>query len=106
VNDSLAQAAMIRGFLGEVVTDQQVAAVRVPTLAIVGSADLALAGVKSLKAAWSALSVVVIEGASHRGERGAASRPEFVQAIRGFISTRQMPLPRPAAQQGAAPDGR
>ena len=91
-NDPLAHAAMIRARAGEAVTDAQLAAVRVATLAIVGSADGALAGVKSLKAAWPALSVVVIDGASHAGDRGAPRRPEFVQAIRTFLATH-----RPAA---------
>ena len=85
-NDPLAQAALMRARAGGAVTDAQLAAVRVPTLAIVGSADGALNGVKSLKAAWPTLSVVVIDGASHAGERGATRRPEFVQAIRDFLT--------------------
>lgn len=89
-NDPLAHAAMLRARAGEAVTDAQLASVRVPTLAIVGSADGALVGVKALKAAWSALNVVVIEGASHSGERGAPRRPEFVQAIRAFLAAHRM----------------
>ena len=90
-NDPLAHAAMLRARAGEAVTDVQLAAVRVPTLAIVGSADGALAGVKTLKAAWPALSVVVIDRASHTGDRGAARRPEFVQAVRAFLVAHRLP---------------
>jgi alpha-beta hydrolase superfamily lysophospholipase len=60
----------------------EMAAVRVPVLAVVGSIDPALAGVNELKAAMPSLKVVVIEGASHisADERGAPRRPEFVNA--------------------------
>ena len=90
-NDPLAHAAMLRARAGEAVTDAQLTSVRVPTLAIVGSADGALVGVKALKTAWSALNVVVIEGATHSRERGAPRRPEFVQAIRAFLAVHRVP---------------
>jgi pimeloyl-ACP methyl ester carboxylesterase len=86
MNDPLAHAAMVRARQGEAVTDAQMAAVRVPALAIVGSADGALVGVKALNAAWPALKVMVVEGATHWGERGVLSRQEFIQAIRTFIA--------------------
>ena len=76
-NDPLAHAALVRARRELVVTDSQMAAVRVPTLAVVGSADRALTGVNSLKAVWPALKVVVIQGAVHSSanERGAQRRP-------------------------------
>jgi pimeloyl-ACP methyl ester carboxylesterase len=89
-NDPPAHAALRRGRAGEVVTDDLLASVRVPTLAVVGGADGALAGVKALKAAWPDLDVVVIEGASHTGDRGILRRPEFVQAIRAFLAAHRV----------------
>jgi pimeloyl-ACP methyl ester carboxylesterase len=87
-NDPLAHAALVRARRELVVNDSQMTAVRVPTLAVIGSADRALTGVNSLKAVWPALKVVVIEGAVHSSanERGAQRRPEFVDAIREFVA--------------------
>jgi len=87
-NDPVAHAALVRARRELVVTDSQMAAVRVPTLAVVGSADRALTGVNSLKAVWPALKVVVIQGAVHSSanERGAQRHPEFVGAIREFVA--------------------
>ena len=62
------------------------AAVQVPALAIVGTADPAVAGVKTLKAAWPALQVVTVEGATHWGDRGILTRPEFAASLRQFIA--------------------
>ncbi len=86
VNDTAALAAFMRGRRAQLVTDAQMAAVQVPTLGIVGSADPNLTGMNSLKTIWPALKVVIIEGATHAGERGAQRRPEFVDAIREFIT--------------------
>ena len=85
-NDPVAFAADVRGRRGQAVTDAQMAAVRVATLAVVGSADAALTRVNELKKLLPALKVVVVNGATHTGERGATRRPEFVDAIREFIS--------------------
>jgi len=38
-----------------------------------------------LKTVLPSLKVVVIDGATHTGDRGAPRRPEFVKAIRDFI---------------------
>ena len=86
-NDPLAHAALMRSLRGLVVSNDQMAAVQVPTLAVVGSADRALTGVNALAALWPALTVVIIDGATHANStgRGAAARPEFVNAIREFI---------------------
>jgi pimeloyl-ACP methyl ester carboxylesterase len=86
VNDTAALAAFMRGRRAQLVTDAQMAAVQVPTLGIVGSADPNLTGMNSLKTIWPALKVIIIEGATHAGERGAQRRPEFVNAIREFIT--------------------
>ena len=91
--DPLAMAAFARSRQRQVVTNSEIAAVRVPVLAVVGSLDPALAGVNELKAAMSSLKVVVIEGASHSSadERGAPRRPEFVNAIREFVAAHKSP---------------
>lgn len=70
------------------------AAVSVPTLGLVGSADRNLEGLQELKKLRPALKLVVIEGATHSGPRGAISRPEFVAAIRDFITSIGPPTPR------------
>ena len=85
-NDPLAHAALTRARREQVVTDSQMAAVQVPSLAIVGTADPALAGIKGLKAAWPALQVVTVEGATHWGDRGILTRPEFGASLRQFIA--------------------
>ena len=88
-NDPAAFAADVRGRHAQAVTDAEIGAVRVPTLVIVGSADAALASVNELKKILPSIKVVVINGATHTGERGATGRPEFVNAIREFISLNQ-----------------
>jgi len=75
VNDTAALAAFMRGRRAQLVTDAQMAAVQVPTLGIVGSADPNLTGMNSLKTIWPGLKVIIIEGATHAGERGAQRRP-------------------------------
>lgn len=85
-NDPKAHAALTRAGGELVVTDSQMAAVRVPALAIVGTADPAVEGVKTLKAAWPELQMVTVEGATHWGDRGILIRPEFVNSLRQFIA--------------------
>ena len=55
-------------------------------LGIIGSVDAGLAGMNELKKVLPSLKVVIIDGATHTGERGATRRPEFVDAIREFIA--------------------
>ena len=85
--DRHALAAVKRSYRYQVVTDAQMAAVKVPTLAIAGSVDPIMAKVDKLKKVMPTLKVVVIEGASHTGFRGAMRRPEFVHAICEFIAS-------------------
>jgi pimeloyl-ACP methyl ester carboxylesterase len=90
-NDVQAMAALVRGMRYLVASEAQLNAVRVPTLAIIGTADPLLADVNALEKAWPALKVVRIEGATHSNMippgRGAAARPEFLTTIRDFINT-------------------
>jgi pimeloyl-ACP methyl ester carboxylesterase len=88
-NDPKALAAYHRGRHTLSVTDAQLAAVRVPTSAIIGNADPALAGVHDLKRIMPALSVTVIDGATHGGEHGVLRRSEFLTALRQFLNPPQ-----------------
>jgi pimeloyl-ACP methyl ester carboxylesterase len=87
-NDPLAVPAEIRARRALMVSESQLAAVRVPTFAIVGSADANVNGVREIEKIIKDLSVVVIDGAAHAasGERGAQRRPEFVNALREFMA--------------------
>jgi pimeloyl-ACP methyl ester carboxylesterase len=88
-NDPIALAAHVRNRHSLAVTDAQMAAVRVPTLAVVGSLDPNLMKVNRLKMVMPSLKVVVIQGAAHAGATaplGATRRPEFVNAVREFIA--------------------
>ena len=85
--DRVALAAVRRSSRDLVVAHAQMAAVVVPTLGIVGSADPYLTDFTALKQAMPQLKLVVIEGATHSPPRGAVRRPEFVQAIRDFSAS-------------------
>ncbi len=90
-NDPKALAAYNRGRRALVVTDPQLAAVRVPTLGIIGSADPSVGTMKDLKQVMPGLSVVVIDGAAHGGERGVMRRPEFLASVREFLAAHRSP---------------
>src|SRR5262249_41408482 len=92
VNDPVALAALVRSRRELVVTNAQMAAVRVPTLAIVGGVDAALSGVNELKTIMPTLNLVVIQDAVHSADdpRSVQRRPEFVNAIRDFIGNHRM----------------
>ena len=79
--DIIALAAVRRSNVDQIVTEKQVAAIKVPTLAIVGTADPKLEDVNKLKKFMPQLKVVTIEGATHGGDRAAFNRPEFIQAL-------------------------
>ena len=87
-SDPLAHAALMRSRRALLVADADMAAVRVPTMAVIGSADPALPRVQALKKRWPELKLVVIEGATHsaRHPRTLLNRPEFVAAVREFIA--------------------
>ena len=85
-NDALALAAVQRGNKAQVVTLTDVRALSMPLLAVIGSADPIKAGVDAFQRIKPELKVVVIEGATHSGARGAPGRPEFVAAVREFLA--------------------
>lgn len=86
--DVHAHAALMRSRRAFVVRDAEIAAVRVPTLAVVGAADPALARVLAMGARWPGLEVEVVAGATHPtvDPRGLLRRPEFRQAIRRHVA--------------------
>lgn len=84
-NDPAALSAYHRGRRTLAVTDASLKAVRVPVLAVIGSDDPSIAGVKDLQRIMPRLSLVVIEDATHGGERGVLRRGEFLYALRTFL---------------------
>ena len=85
--DRFAIAALMRSRGAQaIITPEQVQAVKVPTLAVVGSLDPGLAQFRELQKLRPSVKLVVIDGATHGGERGVMARPEFVAALRAFIS--------------------
>jgi pimeloyl-ACP methyl ester carboxylesterase len=85
VNDLKALAAYNRGGSRELnSTDELVSAIKVPVLGVIGSLDN-VRSMTQLQALLPSLKLVVIDGATHAGERTAAGRPEFVGAVREFI---------------------
>jgi len=87
-NDVLAHAALMRSRRALLVTDAEIAEVRVPALAVVGTADPALPRVKAMQKRWPGLEVEVVPGAAHPTvhARGLPRRPEFAAAIRRHIA--------------------
>jgi pimeloyl-ACP methyl ester carboxylesterase len=82
--DPRALAAVRRSNPAQVVTLAQMAAVTVPMLGVVGTADPYLSQFLELKAVMPQLDLVTIEAASHGSAPG---RPEFSQAILAFLRT-------------------
>ena len=80
--DPRALAAVRLSNPAQVVTLAQMAAVTVPTLGVVGTADPYLSQFLELKAVMPQLDLVTIEAASHGSAPG---RPEFSQAILAFL---------------------
>ena len=87
-SDLRAHAALMRARRALLVSDAEIAAVRVPTLAVVGAADPALPRVRAMSKRWPGLEVEVVPGATHPTvhERGVPRRPEFARAIRRWIA--------------------
>jgi pimeloyl-ACP methyl ester carboxylesterase len=75
-----------RSRCGIEVTNSELAAVRVPTLAIVGTADSQMDGVKELRGIMPSFKLVIVNGATHSGPRGVLTRAEFVDAVREFLA--------------------
>ncbi len=86
-NDPKALAAVVRGWKSLVITEDQLKANRVPTLAIVGADDPLKKGVDQLQGRLSALEkTVVIDGADHIT---APARAEFRLNLEKFLQKHQ-----------------
>ena len=87
-NDPLAHAALMRARSALVVRDEDLAAVRVPALALVGAADPALPRVERMAKRWRGVRLQVVPGATHpvRHPRSLAVHPAFAPTVRGFIA--------------------
>ena len=80
--DRHALAALRRSNKAQVVSPEQMAAVRVPVLGIVGSKDPYRAGFEDLRRTMPHLKLVVLDGATHMS---ASAHPGFVPAIVEFL---------------------
>ena len=80
--DTTALAALRRSMRDTVVSPAQIAAIKIPTLGIVGSADPALKDFRELQKLLPRLQLAVIDGASHVA---TPTRPEFVRTILRFL---------------------
>jgi pimeloyl-ACP methyl ester carboxylesterase len=85
--DRAALAAFSRARKDRLITSAQAAAVTLPTLGIAGSLDPALSSLQTLQKMRPAVKLVVIEGATHSGAKAAIGQPQFLAAVRDFITS-------------------
>lgn len=85
-NDRLALLAVVKTFPSLAWDEAKMRRVEVPVLAVDGSDDPGLAGAKDLKLVLPSVKLVIIEGATHAGPKGALPRPEFIAAIQDFLA--------------------
>jgi pimeloyl-ACP methyl ester carboxylesterase len=90
-NDPKALAAVIRGMTELQLTQAEIEANKVPTLAVIGSLDPLKAGVDRLDGVMPNLKIVVIDQADHMT---AFAHPLFVNSIKEFLAAKS---PQPAA---------
>ena len=86
-NDVKAFAALWRGYKTLVVSDQQLKAVKVPSILITGSQDMSAAGVPDLNQRHPQIRTLVVQGAEHGGPAGVMRRAEFMTALREFLAS-------------------
>lgn len=85
-NDVRALAALWRGYKTLSVSDQQLAALRVPSILLTGSEDISAAGVPELNKMHPQIRTLVVQGAQHGGPEGVMRRPEFMTVLREFLA--------------------
>ena len=83
LNDMQALAAVARGWKKLVVTEQELEAIRVPTLALVGANDFVKPKVDDLQGRVPGLKTIVIADADHLG---AFSSPLFIENLKAFLA--------------------
>ncbi len=82
LNDTKALAAVVRGWKDLAVSDAELKANRVPTLALIGEIDPLKKGVDEIEGRLAHLKTVVVPGADHMT---AFTRPDYLQALRAFL---------------------
>jgi pimeloyl-ACP methyl ester carboxylesterase len=82
-NDPKALAATVRGWKDLIVTDRQLAANRVPTLALVGEFDPLKTKVDAMAAVMANLKIEVVSRADHMDAFG---RPQFLRSLQAFLA--------------------
>jgi pimeloyl-ACP methyl ester carboxylesterase len=87
--DQYSVAASLRGYRDQAVTPEQMQAVKVPTLGIVGTLDHTLKDMQQLKRLRPEMKLVLLEGVSHTGPTGIQGRPELVTEVRAFIAAQR-----------------
>jgi pimeloyl-ACP methyl ester carboxylesterase len=87
--DQYSVAASLRGYHDQAVTPEQMAAVKVPTLGIVGTLDHTLKEMQELKRLRPDMRFVLLEGVSHTGPTGIQRQPQLVSEIRAFIAAQR-----------------
>jgi pimeloyl-ACP methyl ester carboxylesterase len=97
--DVLALAAIRRSNGDQVVTDRELAAVTVPTLAIVGADDPYRTDLEALKKVMPQLTLVTVPGATHGS---APSNPAFVEALLAFLAAHPSAAGAPSGSTPAA----
>jgi pimeloyl-ACP methyl ester carboxylesterase len=85
-NDVKALAALCRSYPMLKVRDTQLAAVAVPSMVFVGSEDISAAGIPALNKTHPQIRTLTVQGAQHGGPAGVMRRPEFINALRQFLS--------------------
>jgi pimeloyl-ACP methyl ester carboxylesterase len=84
--DQYSTAASLRGYKDQAVTAEQMKAVKVPTLGIVGTLDHTLKEMQDLKKVRPDMTLVLVGGVPHTGPNGIQGRPELIAALRDFIA--------------------
>lgn len=83
MNDIKALASVARGFTALSVTEEQLKANKVPTLALIGEIDPMKVGVDAMEQVMSRLKVVVIDGADHMT---AFSNATYISSLKAFLA--------------------
>jgi pimeloyl-ACP methyl ester carboxylesterase len=89
MSERLVTAAVYRASSGLSISEDAMAATKVPLLHIIGSADTSrLPDSRRLKEkVLPSAEFVLVQGATHRGDQGLSLRREFVAAIAKFLAT-------------------
>ena len=82
-NDTKALAAVVRSWKGIAVSDQELKASHVPTLALIGADDPLKKGLETLPERMPNVKLVIIPDADHMTALG---RPQFLQTLETFLA--------------------